>query len=177
MNRLPVLAVLIAVPLAARAETPPSAEGAVVRTKIEALDPVARLVTLTKENGEREMIYAGPEIKRFDELKVGDTVTFRFHESVAQLRKPGQSGRTPPAGGGPKIVYGQGARPGGMSTQQVTAMVMVKSVDAKVPAVTVVGEDGRAGTFRVESARELSGVRPGDRVEIAYTRAVMIAVE
>jgi hypothetical protein len=173
MNRLPMLAVLVAVPLAAGAETPPPAEGATVRTKIEALDPVARLVTLTKENGEREMIYAGPEIKRFDELKVGDTVTCRFRESVARLRKPSRPG---PAAG-PKIVRSQGPKPGGTSEQQVTALVMVKSLDARVPAVTVVGEDGRAGTFRVEDARELSGLRAGDRVEITYTRAVMIAVE
>ena len=54
-----------------------------VKAKIVALDSTSRLVTLLDDTGESETIYAGPEVKRFDELKVGDTVNFRYYESVA----------------------------------------------------------------------------------------------
>ena len=49
---------------------------------IEAIDSTARLVTLKDSKGEMETIYCGPEVERFDALKVGDTVTFRYYESV-----------------------------------------------------------------------------------------------
>ena len=34
------------------------------------------LVTLRHDDGEVETVVAGPEVKRFDALKVGDAVTF-----------------------------------------------------------------------------------------------------
>ena len=45
---------------------------------------------LKGKDGDTQTIYAGPEVKRFDELKVGDTITFRYYESMAYvIRKPG----------------------------------------------------------------------------------------
>ena len=38
---------------------------------IEAIDYKARLVTLKDSGGFSDTVYAGPEVKRFDELKVG----------------------------------------------------------------------------------------------------------
>jgi hypothetical protein len=82
---LVVLAVLAALPLVAFAARAPvtKTESVEVTAKIEAIDKTARLVTLTDQDGDTETIYCGPEVKRFDELKVGDTVTFRYYESVA----------------------------------------------------------------------------------------------
>jgi len=84
-------------------------DGAIeLTTKIEAIDKTARLVTLKDKDGEVETIYCGPEVKRFDELKVGDTVTFRYHESVAYaIRKPGQPSGLP-AQTGPAVTRGPG---------------------------------------------------------------------
>ncbi len=63
-----------------------------ITAEIVAIDHDARLITLEDEDGETEEIYAGPDVKRFDELKVGDEVTFRYYESiVSQIRKPGES--------------------------------------------------------------------------------------
>ena len=54
---------------------------------IVAIDHTDRVVTLKNENGEVE-IGVGPEIKRFDELKVGDQITFRYQESLlVQIKK------------------------------------------------------------------------------------------
>ena len=124
-----------------------------------------------------ETIYCGPEVKRFDELKVGDTITFRYYESVAYaIRKPGQPSGLP-AATGPKVTRGQGPRPGGTIAQQETATVTVKAVDAKVPSVTVLTEDGRTVSFKVEDKKNLKDVKAGDKVEITYTEAVMISVK
>jgi Cu/Ag efflux protein CusF len=173
-----VLAALAAYPLAALAQKPVTQTEAVeVTASIEAIDHSARLVTLKGPEGEIETVYAGPDIKRFDELKVGDKVTFRYYESIAySVRKPGAPASAP-ATGEPTVSRGSGARPSGTVSQQKTATVTIKAVDLKVPSVTVTTADGRTASFRVEDKKNLSGVKAGDKVEITYTEAVMISVK
>jgi hypothetical protein len=148
-----------------------------VKAKVVAIDSTSRLVTLLGEDGESETIYAGPEVKRFDELKVGDTVTFRYYESVAfVIRKPGQPGSAP-ATGETTIARGTGPKPGGTISKQQTATVTVKAIDAKTPAITVLTADGRTNSFKVDNKKNLNGVNVGDKVEITYTTAMMISVK
>lgn len=171
------LAVLVALPLAAQAQKPVTQTDATeLKAKIEAIDRTSRLVTLTDEDGETATIKCGPEVKRFDELKVGDTVTFRYYESIAYvIRKPGQPSGLP-AQPGPTLTRSEGPRPGGTIAQQETATVTVKAVDAKVPSITVLTEDGRTVSLKVEDKKHLKDVKAGDRVEITYTEAVAISV-
>jgi hypothetical protein len=171
-------AVLVALPLVALAQAPVTKTEAVeITAKIEAIDKTTRLVSLKDQDGEIETIYCGPEVKRFDELKVGDTVTFRYYESVAyEIRKPGQPSSLP-AQTGPSVTRGQGARPSGTIAQQETATVTIKAIDAKVPSVTVLTEDGRTMSFKVEDKKNLKDVKVGDKVEVTYTQALMISVK
>jgi Cu/Ag efflux protein CusF len=175
---LAALAVLVALPLAAHAQKPVSVTDAVeLTTKIEAIDQTTRMITLKDKDGDTETIYCGPEVKRFGELKVGDTVTFRYQESIAYaIRKPGQPSGLP-AKTGPAITRGTGPKPGGTLAQQETATVTLKAIDAKVPSVTVLTEDGRTVSFKVEDKKNLKDVKVGDKVEITYTEAVMISVK
>jgi ribosomal 50S subunit-recycling heat shock protein len=116
-------------------------------------------------------------VKRFDELKVGDTVTFRYQESMAYaIRKPGQPSGLPTQTG-PTVTRGTGAKPGGTLAQQETATVTVKAIDMKVPSITVLTEDGRKVSFKVDQKKNLEGVKVGDKVEITYTEAIMISVK
>jgi Cu/Ag efflux protein CusF len=175
---LVVLAALAALPLPALAQKPVTQTEAVeVTATIEAIDHTARMVTLKGPEGELETVYAGPEIKRFDELKVGDKVTFRYQESIAySLRKPGDPA-TAPGSGEPTLTRGTGPKPSGTIAQQKTATVTIKAIDPKVPSVTVLTKDGRTASFRVEDKKNLAGVKAGDKVEITYTEAVMISVK
>lgn len=172
------LAALVALPLVAAAQKPLTETDAVeITAKIEAIDRSARLVTLTDKDGDTETIYCGPEVKRFDELKVGDSVTFRYYESVAyEIRKPGQPSGLPRQTE-PTLTRGTGAKPSGTIAQQATATVTVKAIDPKVPAISVLSEDGRTLDFKVENKKNLDGVKPGDKVEITYTQALMISVK
>jgi Cu/Ag efflux protein CusF len=180
---LAVLAVVALIPLTALAQAP-AAPKPVTQTDsveatatIQAIDKTAREVTLKAKDGEIETIHCGPEVKRFDELKVGDTVTFRYYESIAYaIRKPGQPSGLPTQTG-PTVTRSQGPKPGGTVAQQETATVTVKAVDAKVPSITVVTEDKRTVSFKVEDKKNLVGVKAGDKVEITYTEAVMISVK
>jgi Cu/Ag efflux protein CusF len=175
---LAVLAALVVLPLVARAQTPVTDTDAIeLTTKIEAIDKTTRLVTLKDADGATETIHCGPEMKRFDELKVGDTVTIRYYESVAYaIRTPGQPSGLP-AATGTKVTRSQGARPGGTIARQETATVTIKAIDPKVPSITVLTEDGRTVSFKVEEKKNLEGVKVGDKVEVTYTEAVMISVK
>ncbi len=45
---------------------------------VEAIEAASRTVTLKKPDGTLVTIVAGPEIKRFEEIKVGDKVNARY---------------------------------------------------------------------------------------------------
>lgn len=140
---------------------------------IDAIDYSARLVTLRDPDGHTKTIYCGPEVERFNALKVGEKVTFRYYESIVyQIRKPG----TAPASSGSDVVRTPGTRPGGTISQQMTATVTVNAVDMKVPSVTVTTADGRKMSFKVEDPKNLQGVKAGDQVEVTYTQALAISV-
>jgi Cu/Ag efflux protein CusF len=163
---------LLSVPLNAQKPVTQGAEVSKTFT-IEAIDYSSRLVTLKGTGGETETIFCGPEVKRFDALKVGDTVTFRYYESIVYaIRKPGSA----PAPGGASVTPTPGDRPGGTVSQQQVAVVTVNAIDMKVPSVTITTKDGRKASFKVQDVKNLQGVKVGDQVEVTYTQALAISV-
>ena len=142
---------------------------------ITAIDYKSRLVTLRDAKGESDTMYCGPEVTRFDKLKVGDKVTFRYYESmVYAIQKPGSAKPASETGG---LVRTPGAKPGGTLSQQMTATVTVNAIDTKVPSVTITAADGAKMSFKVENPKNLEGVKVGDKVDITYTQALVVSVE
>src|SRR5262249_23047264 len=138
-----------------------------------AIDPATRSVTLRAENGDEDTFTVGPEVTRFNQLKVGDTIKATYYESlVFQLRKPDQPAPTTGvAVGGGKL---QDA-PGGAIAAQQTMTVTVKAVDMNAPSITVTTADGRTMTRKIADKKNLEGVSPGDHIDITYSEALMIA--
>src|SRR5262245_1528338 len=142
---------------------------------IKAIDPATRSVTLRAENGDEDTFIAGPDVTRFNQLKVGDTIRATYYESlVFQVRKPDAPAPTSgavAAGGRLKD------QPGGAIGTQETVTVTVKAVDMNVPSITVVTADGRTITRKIAEKKNLEGVNPGDRIDITYTQALLVAAE
>ena len=156
----------------------PVTQGAAVSETftITAIDYKSRLVTLRDAKGESDTILCGPEVTRFDALKVGDKVTFRYYESVVYaIQKPGTTKPGESATGG--LVRTPGAKPGGTLSQQMTATVTVNAIDPKIPSVTITAADGAKMSFKVENPKNLEGVKVGDKVDITYTQALVVSVE
>jgi Cu/Ag efflux protein CusF len=174
-----VAALVLMAAMVGVAQTPkPLAETATaVKTfTIEAIDYKARLITLKDASGRLDVAEAGPEIQRFNELKVGDKVTFRYSESVlVRIGAPGAA--TAAAAKEPTVVRETGPRPGGAVAQVVTVSVVITAIDPAVPSVTVRTADGSTMALRVENKKNLEGVKVGDRVEIGYMRSLAIRVE
>jgi uncharacterized protein YjdB len=146
-----------------------------VHATITAIDATNRIIELKTDDGSYETVYAGPEVKRFAELKVGQKVTFSYYESVVFAIQKADDKTKP--GENMKVERSTGATPGGMLSQRVTTVVTVNEVKPSVPSITVTTEDGRKVSFKVEDARNLEGVKAGDKVKITYTQALAIAVK
>jgi Cu/Ag efflux protein CusF len=161
--------------IAAAAQKPVSMAEVVTETfTIEAIDHSERIVTLKDKDGMLEDVYCGPEVQRFDALKVGDKVTFRYHESVVSaIRRPGEQARPMSSAG---LTRAPGARPGGTIAEQMSATVVIQAIDPKVPSVRIKLEDGRQMSIKVQDAKNLEGYKVGDTVEITYTQALAVSV-
>ena len=125
-----LVAVLLISAVEALAQKPAAAAQEVSESfTVEAIDHASRVVTLKDKAGLLEDVYCGPDVQRFDALKVGDTVTFRYFESVVTaLRRAGAA--APPAQGA-TVTRTPGTAPGGTIAQELTATVTIEAIDAK----------------------------------------------
>jgi len=168
---------VIVVPAMCFAQTPLTKTQSVTATAtIQAIDTTLRTVTLKNDKGEEDTFSVGPEMKRFNELKVGDKVKATYMESVVlQVLPPGA---TPPAGStSGAVTPGKGKSPGATAAVQQTTTVTVKAIDPKVPSVTVTTADGRTVTRKINDPNNVSKFKVGDKVTITYTQALLVTVE
>jgi hypothetical protein len=142
---------------------------------IQSIDSTARTVVLRDEKGEEDTFSISPDMTRFNELKVGQTVKTTYYESVVlNIRKPGQPD---PSSVAVATTGGTGALPAGTIAVQEKMTVTVKSIDPNLPSITVTTPDGRTVTRKVDDKKNLTGVNVGDLVDITYTRAILLSVE
>jgi hypothetical protein len=167
----------------ATAQTPVTKTKSVSATAtIQAIDTTSRAITLRDETGVEDTYIAGPEVKRFEELKVGDTVKMTYYESVVlRARKAGgaAAGTTGPnpTTTDAAITRGKGALPGVTAAVQDKMTVTVKSIDAAVPSITVTTPDGRTVTRKVDDKKNIEGISAGDQIDITYTRALLTEIQ
>jgi Cu/Ag efflux protein CusF len=172
-------ALLVALPvvsIAAQTPKPVVKENQVTATAtIKAIDQATRSITLRAENGDEDTFTVGPAVERFNQLKAGDVIRVTYMESVVfQVGKPGSpapTSGTVAAGGRIKEV------PGAAVGTQETASVTVKAVDMTAPSITVVTADGRTMTRKIADKKNLEGVKAGDRIDITFSRALIVATE
>jgi len=68
-----------------------------ITAKVLAVDTASRRVTLQAEDGHTEMISCPPEVKRFNEIAVGDNVVVQVQEGILFEYQPPGSAFVPPA--------------------------------------------------------------------------------
>lgn len=143
---------------------------------IEQIDLTNRIITFKNEDGTEDKVWASADFKRFDELKVGDKVSMTYYQSkVYRIRKPGD----PPLDikSGSAVTGTSGTLPGGtLATQSVTT-VTVDAVDPDAGSITVTTSDGRTIMRKVEDKANLAGVKPGDKIDIVFTQALLANIE
>ena len=186
MFRVLILAAsLTVVPALAFAQAPPPAQATPKPVTVEhtqtgtativAIDQATRSVTLRYQNGDEDTFTVGPAVKRFAELKKGDTIRATYTESVVfEVRRPGAAG---PAGTGAVAAGRTKQMPGGVVAAVQTATVTVKAVDAAAGSITVTTADGHTMRRVIENKKNLEGVKVGDKIDITYAQAVLLNAE
>ena len=147
-----------------------------VTATITAIDAAKRAVTLKGPQGKQVSVIAGPEVKNFNQLKVGDTVDIQYLESlVLELKKGGGKpvARTEKEG---VASAKPGEAPGGVGGRQVKVVGDVINVDQATQTVTVKGPQ-RTVDLKVRDPEQLKLISKGDQIEATYTEAVAVAVK
>jgi len=143
---------------------------------ITAIDKATRDVTLKGPQGNEVTVTAGPDVKNFDKMKVGDQVNVEYIEALTlELKKGGgqKVARTETAG---KVGAKPGETPGGAAGRQVTIVADVVAVDPAKQTVTLRGPN-RTVDLRVPDPEQFKRVAKGDQVEATYTQAVAMVLE
>lgn len=180
-----VIAAALASPVAAQTGTAvvgkgPGMAGAAQTVKvtatITAIDAKTRDITLKGPQGNEVTVTAGPEVKNFAQMKVGDQVNIEYLEALTlELKKGGgmivqRTVKQGMAGAKP------GEQPAGGAGRQVTIVADVVGVDAAKQTVTLRGPK-RTVDLRIPDPEQFKRVAKGDQVEATYTQAVAVVVE
>ena len=189
-NRSILLAALIAaVPVLASAQQAAKAatiiekeKGAVtvadaveLQVVVTALDKNTRAVTVQEPNGKVMTFTAGPQIKNFSKIKIGDLVTLSYIAALGlELKKGGgrlresieseQTARAKP-----------GDKPSGSMNRTVKVIADVTAVDAGAGTITLRGPQ-RSVDLVVKDKDLLKDVRAGDQVFATYEELTVLSI-
>jgi hypothetical protein len=142
---------------------------------VEAIEAASRTVTLKKPDGTFVSIVAGPDIKRFAEIKIGDKITARYYENVVLLLK--QPGDRETDSKVKATTGSESVLPGGTKAKQRTITATITAIDPNMPSVTFTGPNGWKYTSKVQDTEALAKVKVGDKVDIVWTEAVLVSLE
>ncbi len=152
------------------------AEAVRVSVTVQAIERDTRLVTLKRKDGSTFVVTAGPEVKNFDQIKVGDEVVLRYVEALTLELKKGSGGirqKVEREGG---AVAKPGERPGAAVGRQVTVVADVVGVNKAKQTIRLRGVEHTID-LKVRDPKQFNMVKVGDQVEATFTEAVALSVE
>lgn len=173
-----LLAGTLAMPLSASARV----IGAAMTTasgQVTAVDQATRTITLRGPEGNTVEVVAGPDVRNFNQIKAGDTLTLDYYESVAVDVRPAGSGA-------PEVVTetaatrsAKGERPGGAIGRQTTITAKIWHINPSANLVILEGPQGGRRTIQVRDPAlraKLQQLKEGDLVDFTITQAVAAAI-
>jgi hypothetical protein len=155
--------------------------GAIVQASVlvEKVDLAKRVLTVKKTDGSSVTLKAGPEVKRLNEIKPGDTVVAQFLYAVAyELREPTKDEKAQPLSGA--AMAGRNSLevpPGAGAAAMIHGIVTITAIDREAGTVTIKGPTGEATVLDVKRPENFERIRVGDTAAITYTEAIVLSVE
>jgi hypothetical protein len=140
---------------------------------VNGLDASTRRITLTNPNGTEATLVAGPEVRNFDQLRVGDKVTATVVERLfIFVRGPGEE---------PSVTHKvalarapKGAKPGALVAESYEVTATVKSLDAANRTAGLQFVDGETLTIKVRPDVDMARYKVGDTVVIRVTSTLQL---
>lgn len=153
-------------------------ELAEIQGTITEINKETRDITLIGSKGELHTINAGEEVKRFDEIEVGDVVTFDFYRYMkAEFRKP-----TAEELAEPLVVLAEAEKagldmePGAAIGAVVKAVVTIQAINLPFMYVNIQGPRGNFTTIQMEDKELIQKLHVGQVVIMTYAEAVAISL-
>ncbi|TYA54830.1 hypothetical protein [Formosa maritima] len=138
-----------------------------------------REVTIIGSKGELHTITAGEEVKRFDDIEVGDVITFDFYKYMkAEFRQPTEEELENPI-----VVVTEGAKapadmkPGAVLGAIVQAVVTIQVINLPFMYVNIQGPEGSFTTIHMKDKELIQKLHVGQVVILTYAEAMAITLE
>ena len=143
---------------------------------VAAIDKATRTVTLKTAKGKMLDVVAGPEVKNFDQIKVGDQLVVQYAQALTlEVKKGGGVREITQDSGTAKAKAGD--KPAVVGAREVTIVADVIAVDPKKMTITVKGPRGRVVDLKVNNPEHFKVVKKGDQIEAVYTEALALSIE
>jgi ribosomal protein S1 len=179
----PGLAVLVLAACAATLEAPKEAkisDEVTMQATVIDVDKETRELTLERPDGSYLEMVAGPEVRNFDQIELGNTVSASYVVSLSVRRLEPDEPDTEPSIGVLTARAKPGQAPAGAIGSDMAMTVVVKSVDQEQHVVTFTDPNGvlhEVEAERDEGKSFVKGLKPGDRVELIYEEVLAMSVE
>ena len=141
---------------------------------VEKINHETREITLKGDNGESRTVVAGPEVKRLNEIRAGDTIEIVYAESVTLLA--GDSTEAPGRGALVEVVRADKTeKPGAAAVATAGLLVTVTHLDPAARTATLKGPE-RTVTVNVGPEADFDKIKVGDRVYLTITQTIAASV-
>jgi hypothetical protein len=152
----------------------------VIRTTatVTAIDSATRHVTIQGEHGP-VTIQLGPDVKNFNNLKVGDRVNISYYQGIAAQIVKGGKKVSDPAVSTFSTSTPAGMRPSGQVGASATVTAKIQDVNLPTNTVAFTDSDGMTHIVQVKTPEMQSFIRDlkrGDVVQVTFTDSVAVEV-
>lgn len=140
------------------------------------VDHEKRWVRLKDENGYAKKIDVSDDVKNFDQVEMGDTVTLSYSESI-HVRA--YDANIVDEESMVEAAFGEadkGEKPGKFVASRMVLVATIDAIDLANNTVTLKDADGDTEVFPARYPENLKKVKVGDKVIITHTEAVAINV-
>jgi Cu/Ag efflux protein CusF len=142
---------------------------------VRSIDAKTRKITLQSESGKSTTFTAPPEVRNFDQIRIGDrvqaTIAQRLTVFVSETAVPGEAQAA-------LLARAEiGAKPGAMYAESFEAVTTVDSIDAVNRRATLRYADGETLVVPVRKDVDLTKYKVGDRVVMRVTERLSVLVE
>jgi Cu/Ag efflux protein CusF len=146
---------------------------------VQELDVEKREVTLKGPLGDISTLKVAEEVKRLNEIKVGDKVTAKYYVSIAgELREPTEEEKKNPI----MVVTGTAkapktSAPAAGEVNVIRVVATVEGLERPTRLLVLKGPRGKYMSVRARDVKRLEQLHLGDTIVVTFTEALAISVE